>query len=120
MPKSISPEECRILSKELSATIGDKAHTLAMNKINYVKAFTHSGVSFSITNVYSVGEVLTLDSGMVVSNMMKEVHMKIHIQEINLINYDGNVIYPQHQSRIGREEEGYGSVGMSTIIWKGR
>ena len=120
LPKLISPEECRRLSKELSVTIGDKSHTLELNKVNYVKSFTHGGVSFATTNVYCVGEVLTLDSGMAVSNMMKEVHMKIHIQEINLINDDGNVIYPQHQSRIGREEEGYGAVGMSTIIWKDR
>ena len=76
-----------------------------MNKVNYVKAFTHGGVSFATTNVYCVGEVLTLDSGMAVSSMMKEVHMKIHIQEVNLINDDGNVIYPQHQSRIGGEEQ---------------
>ena len=57
---------------------------------------------------------------MAVSNMMKEEHMKIEIQEIKLISNDGNVIYHQHQTKIGLEEEGYGYVETSTIIWTSR
>ena len=120
MPRLISPEECHRLVKERTVMIGDKTHALEINKINYVKGFTHGGVSYSTTNVYCVGDVLTLDNGMAVSNMMKEEHMKIEIQEIKLINNDGNVIYPLHQTKIGLEEEGYGYVETSTIIWTSR
>ena len=49
--------------------------------------------------------------------MMQEIHMKVLIQRVTLVKNDEDVIFPQHQTKIGKVAERHGYIGSSTVIW---
>merc|ERR1712215_293139 len=50
MPKTITPEECGRMSRDLTIQIGDETHPLEMDALNYVKSYTHGGISYTTTS----------------------------------------------------------------------
>ena len=49
---------------------------------------------------------------------MQEIHMKVLIQRVTLVKNGEDVIFPQHQTKIGKVAERHGYIGSSTVIWK--
>ena len=96
-----------------SHTVGSHTRQQVRIKINKQKA---PHLTTPLSYIACVGENIRLDNGQMVDNMMQEIHMKVLIQRVTLVKNGEDVIFPQHQTKIGKIAERHGYIGSSTVI----
>ena len=63
VPKDVTPDKCWEMAREEKVELGGKTFKIKMNKVNYVKAFTHGGIWYTGTNIKCVGKAIHLAIG---------------------------------------------------------
>ena len=115
--KVVSPDECTKMAREGEIEMEGNTYEVKTNQYSYIRAFTHGGVWYTGTNIQCEGGAIYLDDGRLNTNMLREVHLNILVNEITLIDDNGDAINPAHQSLIGKISVGHGRIEDKTVVW---
>jgi hypothetical protein len=117
IPILFNKETCTNMAKNRVYTTPTQSFPLAINYINTFNSYTHGGVKYTGTNIGCTGETLRLLDGSLNSNMIKQDHYTIIVNEVDLMNINNEVLNPTTQTVLGPIATEHAYSGSTTYIW---
>jgi hypothetical protein len=118
IPMKFHKDVCNDMVSTKTFSNGFQSFPIQLGATNSFSSFTHGSVVYDGSNIACIGESLRLQNGNLNTNMMKQKHYLITINEIQLMEVKSDIIQPYKQTVLGHSSAGFSYSGHTTFIWQ--